>query len=89
MLPIPPEPQQRDGAFLAERGVGVELRPHFLNWLRYYLDVCRKYALDFTDKRSFPPFGEKLKAKPVRGYSAPSWAQRQPSNTSAAMGGLS
>jgi hypothetical protein len=63
MQMIPPELQQRYGAFLAERGIATELRPHFLKWLRYYLDFCQKYALDSADKRSFPPFDEKLKSK--------------------------
>lgn len=61
----------------------MELRPHFPKWRRDYLDFYRKYALDSTDKRSFPPFGEKPKAK-----NQSEAFQRQPSNTSAAMGGL-
>jgi hypothetical protein len=48
---------------LARMDVKAEHRPHYHKWLRYYLDFCRKYVLEPTDKRSFPAFDEKLQAR--------------------------
>jgi len=38
-------------------------RPHYLKWLRYYLNFCKKKALPYADSQSILPFTEKLKEK--------------------------
>jgi hypothetical protein len=48
---------------LASRDIAAEQRHHYNKWLRYYWDFCHKYAFEPNDKRSFPAFNEKLRAK--------------------------
>jgi integron integrase len=63
MLNIPPELAHHYTAMLERNGIAVEQRPHFKKWLRFYLDFCGKYAFDPMDRRSFPAFDDKLRAK--------------------------
>jgi len=50
-------------ALLARHQIPEKLHPHFLKWLWYYLDFCRKYNFKEADKKSLPHFIEKLKSK--------------------------
>jgi hypothetical protein len=63
MLSIPPELTHLYEMRLTQKNVAVEQRPRYKKWLRYYLDFCHKYAFEPTDRRSFPAFQEKLRAK--------------------------
>jgi hypothetical protein len=63
MLRLPPDLARRYATLLASKGIAAEQRYHYNRWLRYYWDFCHKYAFEPTDKRSFPAFNEKLRAK--------------------------
>ena len=63
MLALPPDLARRYATWLARHGVAVEQRPHYNKWLRYYWDFCHKYALESTERQSFPAFREKLRSK--------------------------
>ena len=63
MLGIPLELARLYDTLLERKGVAVAQRPHYKKWLRYYWDFCHKYALEPTDRQSFPAFNEKLRAK--------------------------
>ena len=63
MLSIPPELTHLYEMRLTQKNVAVEQRPRYKKWLHYYLDFCHKYAFEPTDRRSFPAFQEKLRAK--------------------------
>jgi hypothetical protein len=43
--------------------IATKLHVHYKKWLRYYLDFCHKYNFKPADKKSFPSFNDKLKAK--------------------------
>jgi len=60
---IPPELARLYETRLAQQGVAVEQHPHYKKWLRYYWDFCHKYALEPTDRQSFPAFNEKLRTR--------------------------
>ncbi|WP_052808432.1 phage integrase N-terminal SAM-like domain-containing protein [Methyloterricola oryzae] len=63
MLTLPTELTRLYEALLAQHGVLAPQRPYYLKWLRYYWDFCHKYALLSSDRKSFPPFDEKLCTK--------------------------
>ena len=63
MLAIPPELGRLYDTLLERKAFAVEQRPHYKKWLRYYWDFCHKYALEPTDRQSFPAFHDKLRAK--------------------------
>ena len=63
MLAVPPELARRYEARLTQWNVMAGQRPHYHQWLRYYLDFCSKYSLAPTDRPSLPAFREKLRAK--------------------------
>lgn len=63
MLPIPSDLARLYDTLLARRGVAEAQRPYYRKWLCFYLGFCQKYALAATDRRSFPAFDEKLRAK--------------------------
>jgi integron integrase len=63
MLALPDELIRPYEALLIQHGILVPQRPYYLKWLRYYWDFCHKYALVPNDRKSLPPFDEKLRAK--------------------------
>ena len=63
MLALPPDLASRYATWLVRHGVAVEQRPHYNQWLRYYWDFCHKYALEPTERPSFPAFRAKLRGK--------------------------
>ena len=63
MLAVPPELVRRYEARLAQQNILVGQRPHYHQWLRYYLDFCSKYSFKPLDRQSLPAFQEKLRAK--------------------------
>jgi hypothetical protein len=50
MLAVPPELVRRYEAQLAQQNILVGQRPHYHQWLRYYLDFCHKYSFVPTDR---------------------------------------
>ena len=48
---------------LLHSGVSSREQPHYLKWLRYYLDFCRKYEYDASVPESLPHFIQKLSQK--------------------------
>ena len=60
MLAIPSPVLQAYQAVLDRNGVPSEQRPHYLRWLRYYLDFCAKYQYDPSVAQSVQPFEDKL-----------------------------
>lgn len=63
MLTLPAELTRRYEALLTQHAIAGHHRPHYLKWLRYYWDFCHKYALEPTDRNSFPAFEAKLRAR--------------------------
>jgi len=63
MFAIPLELGRLYDTLLERQAVAVGQRPHYKKWLRYYWDFCHKYALEPTDRWSFPAFNDKLRAK--------------------------
>ena len=54
---------EHDKALLAQKQIPPNSQPHYLKWLRYYLDFCRKYNFKESGKKSLPHFINKLKEK--------------------------
>jgi len=50
-------------ALLAQKQIPLNSQPHYLKWLRYYLDFCRKYNFKESGKKSLSHFINKLKEK--------------------------
>jgi integron integrase len=63
LLPIPVELSRQFEAQLKQLEISDRYRPHYIRWLRYYWDFCHKYGHEPTNRQSFPPFDEKLRAK--------------------------
>ena len=63
MKQIPQPTKVRYGAMLAQYQISKKIHPHYMKWLRYYLDFCQKYHFEKNDKKSLPHFIDKLKAK--------------------------
>ena len=63
MRQIPLNTKVRYGSLLDQNGIPKNLHPHYLKWLRYYLDFCQKYNFKEAEKKSLPAFIKKLKAK--------------------------
>ena len=63
MLKIPTGIESSYKAFLEKNGVALKYRHHYLKWLRYYLDFCRKYQFDSVSTDSVEPFIQKLTQK--------------------------
>ena len=63
LLPTPANVEARFEEALTAAGVAANHRPHFLRWLRFFLDFCRKYKLDSCVESSLEAFGLKLESK--------------------------
>jgi integron integrase len=63
MLTLPCDLIRSYDSLLAAKNVPAEQRPHYHKWLCFYMDFCRKYSLELSDKRSLPAFDEKLRDK--------------------------
>ena len=63
MLAVPPELVQRYEARLVQQNLMAGQRPHYHQWLRYYLDFCQKYGFAPADRQSLPAFQEKLRTQ--------------------------
>jgi len=63
MLALPAELTRLYETLLRQQGITMEHRPHYRKWLRYYWDFCHKYGLELRERRSFPPFDEKLRVR--------------------------
>ena len=63
MLAIPPRLLRSYEVFLEQSSVLAPHRPHYIRWLRFYLDFCHKYHHDPEHAASFGPFDQKLQAK--------------------------
>ena len=50
-------------SLLNKNGVAPSHQPHYLKWLRYYLDFCEKYKFEPSNPKSLPNFIRKLKEK--------------------------
>jgi hypothetical protein len=60
MLDLPPSIVQANQEAATRDDVPVEQRPHYVRWLRYCLDFCRKYGHDPEVADSLRPFEDKL-----------------------------
>jgi hypothetical protein len=56
MLPIPPD-------LLSQNAVPPYQQPHYLKWLRFYLDFCSKYGQRSLERESVPAFLRTLEEK--------------------------
>lgn len=56
MLAVPPELVQRYEARLVQQNLMAGQRPHYHQWLRYYLDFCQKYGFAQRIARVCPLF---------------------------------
>lgn len=63
MLQIPKNIIHLYDTCLERDKIATKLHVHYKKWLRYYLDFCHKYNFKPADKKSFPSFNDKLKAK--------------------------
>lgn len=72
MRQIPPDQLQSYTAELARRKIEPGHRPHYLKWLRFYLDFCGKYGFRVLDPGSLSHFDEKLSSK-----NQSEWQRRQ------------
>ena len=63
MIQIPRNLVSAYTTFIEQRGVKAEQYQHYVKWLRYYLDFCRKYNFKKTEKESLSGFIGKLKEK--------------------------
>ena len=63
MKQIPNPIKTRYNALLAQHQIPQKSHPHYLKWLRFYLDFCQKYHFKESDRKSLPHFIDKLKAK--------------------------
>lgn len=63
MLRIPPAIESSYKAILDKNGDALKSRPHYLKWLRYYLDFCGKYQFDRKSSDSLESFIQKLTQK--------------------------
>ncbi|MBU0729748.1 MAG: integron integrase [Proteobacteria bacterium] len=63
MFEIPKEIQVKFDSFLTRHNIQHRFHPEYQKWLRYYLDFCRKYKHDSTDKLNFSFFVKKLQEK--------------------------
>ena len=63
MLAIPPDMLRRYNMALRGRGVEEVRRPHYVRWLRFYLDFCGKYKQSPDSQSSVPRFLAKLREK--------------------------
>ena len=63
MLQIPKNIIHLYDTCLERDRIATKLHVHYKKWLRYYLDFCHKYNFKPADKKSFPSFNDKLKAK--------------------------
>ena len=67
MLNIPAQVITSFSSFLNEKNIPVTARNYYIKWLRYYLDYCHKYRLDYLNPGSLPNFLNKLKEKKQTG----------------------
>ena len=67
MLNIPAKVITSFSSFLNEKNIPVTSRNYYIKWLRYYLDYCHKYRLDYLNPGSLPKFLNKLKEKKQTG----------------------
>jgi len=73
MLPIPADVLRSYEAALQRKGIDGSRAPHFVRWLRFYLDFCSKYRFASGLVSSVPRFIAKLREKHQEGNrSAPS-----------------
>ncbi len=63
MLDIPSNVKRRFLEGLNRESVPDNQKPHYLKWLRYFLDFCRKNSELHSDSSSIEPFLLKLSAK--------------------------
>jgi integron integrase len=63
LIPIPAEIQARYQALLAKKAIPEISHFHYVKWLRYYLDFCRKYDFGQSNKASLAHFIKKLQEK--------------------------
>jgi integron integrase len=60
---IPLQLQAEYEALLRNRSVPTGLHPLYKKWLRFYLDFCRKYRFQETERKSLEHFLQKLQEK--------------------------
>jgi len=63
MLPIPADVLRSYEAALQRKGIDGSRAPHFVRWLRFYLDFCSKYRFASGLVSSVPRFIAKLREK--------------------------
>ena len=63
MIRIPEALEVKYNMLLDKNAIPPRERPHYLKWLRYYLDFCKKKALLYAESQNIIPFTEKLKEK--------------------------
>ena len=63
MEKIPATIEANFKSVLLHRGIDSREQPHYLKWLRYYLDFCRKYGHDASAPENLPHFLRKLEQK--------------------------
>jgi len=63
MLRIPPDLVDRYSRYIQQQGVTAGQQRHYLKWLRYYLDFCRKYNFQALNDQGLAAFLAKLKQK--------------------------
>jgi hypothetical protein len=63
MLVVPAELQNQFSELLIAKAIPSSRQGAYRKWLRFYLDFCKKYALEVKDKESLELFIKKLKEK--------------------------
>ena len=63
MKQIPSNIKALYDAHLKKKDISKSTHFHYLKWLRYYLDFCRKYHLNQLNKDNIVHFTKKLKDK--------------------------
>ena len=63
MIRLPEALEVKYNMLLDKNAIPPRERPHYLKWLRYYLDFCKKKALLYAESQNIIPFTEKLKEK--------------------------
>jgi len=63
MLPVPPDVLRAYETALDRMGIDANRAPHYVKWLRFYLDFCGKYRLAPVLVSTVPRFLDKLRQK--------------------------
>jgi len=63
MFDISPVIRTHFNALLVKKAIPEKCHNDYRNWLRYYVDFCRKYHFHESERESLPHFIKKLQVK--------------------------